>query len=188
MIKYIRSLLSSSSPDAYKELNRLYEVNKEPFIGYILKRYSVDKDTVIDIYQESFIVLYQDIQSGKLQNLRSATLKTYLFSIGKNKVLKYLDKQNRSQDILENDFLYFIQMEDSSLDEEKQDIIRETVHSMDSLCKQVLTLFYWEEFSMHKIAQEMNYKSEQAAKNRKHICMTKLKKILEEIFRQKGLI
>lgn len=152
------------------------------FIAFIRRNFSVDDDEIVDIYQESFIALYENIRNGKLEHL-SASLKTYLFSIGRNKILNRQRVSSRVE-ALKND--YFANEDDGwGL---RQEITYNMVREMTEPCNTVLTLFYWERKSMEDIAGAMNYASAQVAKNRKSICMNKLRTILTERFRTEGLL
>ena len=71
-----------------KEIENLYELYKPPFILFAISNYPISKDTAIDIYQESFTAMYQNIRSGKYTE-RNVSLKTYLFEIGKHHIFKY---------------------------------------------------------------------------------------------------
>ena len=87
---------SKSSSDSANEVLRVFHLYKKQFISYMLKNHSIDEETLEDIYQESFLVLYQDIRSGKLQDVKLTSLKSYLFRVGINKTLKYFEQQRKS--------------------------------------------------------------------------------------------
>jgi len=189
MLKPLRNLFKSSRSDSEKEITRLYNLYKEPFISYILKNNKIDEETVSDIYHESFLILFRDIKSGKIENLYSASLKTYLFSIGKKKTLKYFEKQKRLSITAEDELYKFMNDSDDSPEWlAQQKIARELVSQMEDLCKRILMHYYWDKKSMREIAEHMNYKDEQGAKNRKLICMRKLKIQLKDRFRKEGWI
>ena len=79
------------------DLNKLakwYETNKEPFIRFMLKRYStLGPDDAEDLYQESIMALHQNICTNQLTELK-CSLSTYLIKIGINKANNLL-KQNQ---------------------------------------------------------------------------------------------
>ena len=83
-----------------KEIENLYELYKQPFILFAISNYPISKDTAIDIYQESFTAMYQNIRSGKYTE-RNVSLKTYLFEIGKHHIFKYINKEQKENDILQ---------------------------------------------------------------------------------------
>jgi len=141
------------------------------------KRYAVDEDVISDIYQESFIALYDNIKEGRLNHLTSS-LKTYLFRVGINRICKYQEKGKNMERFEKYDIHTF---EDYPVDEwiEMQEKVYEIVNKLEEPCNTVLSLFYWKHKNMQEIAGIMNYKNEQVAKNRKSLCLKTLKGILK---------
>jgi RNA polymerase sigma factor (sigma-70 family) len=154
---------------------------------FVLKRFSIDRDTIEDIYQESFIALYENIRQGKYLK-SSSSLQSYLFAIGKHKLLNYLRDNNREMvDISGNIIPLEIQYESEDW-KRKQEIVYQSVSKMQEPCNRILSLFYYDQKSMAEIARTFNYKNEQVAKNRKHICISKLKATLMTLLKQEDLI
>ena len=60
--EFIREI-AQGNKDAF---TALYTQHRSEFIGYMRKRYKGDPDTIVDLYQESCIVLYDRICSGKV--------------------------------------------------------------------------------------------------------------------------
>lgn len=158
-----------------KEIARLYELYKTPFIQFLLKYYALDEQTAADIYQESFTALCQNIRAGRYKE-ENASLRTYLFKIGKNRTCDWLRK-NRLQAPEDMQNLLSEWIEDNNSEQEwhqAQDIARLLVQEADDGCREVLTLYYWERLKMSEIALRMNYQSEQVAKNKKSSCLRRL--------------
>lgn len=158
-----------------KEIARLYELYKTPFIRFLLKNYTLDELTAEDIYQESFNALCQNIREGSYQE-ENASLRTYLFKIGKNKACDRLRK-NRLQEPedMQNLLSEWIEENDDEKEwHQAQDIARLLVQEADDGCREVLTLYYWDRLRMSEIALRMNYQSEQVAKNKKSSCLRRL--------------
>lgn len=141
-----------------KEIENLYELYKPPFILFAISNYPISKDTAIDIYQESFTAMYQNIRSGKYTE-RNVSLKTYLFEIGKHHIFKYINKEQK-----ENDILQMLASEWNVRQfppeewNEAQKIVSELLEEADTDCNKVLILYYWERRKMEEIARYMNYK------------------------------
>ncbi|MBQ0768811.1 MAG: sigma-70 family RNA polymerase sigma factor, partial [Bizionia sp.] len=70
--------LQKGSEIIYKTI---YENNRAKFIHFA-RRYNLDDDDIIDVYQDAYIAFYNNVMSGKLQFL-SSSISTYIFSIGK---------------------------------------------------------------------------------------------------------
>lgn len=77
------------SKDGIEELYRLYRVR---FMGYMQKRYQLGEEEISDIYHDSFLLMIDNIRTGKYQQ-QDASLFTYLLGIGKNRVLKKFQKE-----------------------------------------------------------------------------------------------
>jgi RNA polymerase sigma factor (sigma-70 family) len=165
----------------------LYDKYKTLFIKFALKNFAVDHDTAEDIYQESFIALYENMEKGKCTE-PSVSIQTYLFAIGKNKLLNHLrDNTRETVDISENILPPDISGEPEEW-KRKQEIVYRTVCEMPEPCSRILTLFYYDRKSMAEIAHTFNYKNEQVAKNRKYLCIGKLKEILIPQLKKEDLI
>jgi RNA polymerase sigma-70 factor (ECF subfamily) len=138
-----------------------------------------------DAYQDAFLAVYQNIRDGKLTTL-TVTFKTYLFSIGKNKIVdKFRKMQNEIELIPLFSTIYY---EAESIDEKKQMLVYRSVTQMGDPCKTILYSFYYEEKSMNDIAKTFNYSSSDVAKQQKSRCMKKIATIINEQFKQEKLI
>lgn len=167
-------------------ISKLYDIYCHEFISFACGSFSVSRDTATDIYQESFIALYQNIQSGKLTNF-SVSLKSYLFHIGKHKLMNHHRNLSTHRHEEIGDLHFNIAHCESQDWLRKQEITYEAVLQMNEPCSTVLKLYYWEKQSMAEIARRMEYKSEQVATNRKSLCIKKLKQYLITLFKSEGL-
>lgn len=165
-----------------------------------------DDDTLLDIYQEAFITLWQKIEmhkiyveDGVLKNVNgkpfTSSLLTYFMSIAKLKNLE-----------ISRDKLFCIELEEeikhtkkrfenidfdpcSMLYEEPSnimcDIIAECISVMSERCNQILTKFYYEEKSLDDILMEVpSFSSKNALKTHKYKCMETLRKNAQDWYRR----
>ena len=175
-------MLDGFRSDNGSHVARLYDMYRGEFVAFARKHFSLGEDDAVEVYQESFIALYENAKNGKLESL-SVSLKTYLFRIARNKILnRRRDAAGKSESLTDN-----IVVEDSDW-EQRQKITYDMVKKMEEPCNKVLTLYYWERRSMEYIAGAMNYASAQVAKNRKSVCMRKLKEVLTRRFTAEGLM
>lgn len=168
------------------EISRLYLLYRESFIAFAKKYFDCDSDTAADVYQDSFLVLYQNIADGRITQ-GSNSLKTYLFQIGKFQILNC---HRKTKDLQRVALWEGICDAETTPTEERirmNQITFDLVAAMEVPCQSVLSLYYWEQKSMAQIAQAMNYKNEQVAKNRKSLCMKKLKALLHCKLKEEGL-
>lgn len=165
-----------------KSMEQLYTLYRGRFIGYIQKRYQLEKEMVSDIYHDSFLLMMDNIRTGKYQK-QDASLLTYLLGIGKNLVLKKLRKKNErplvagwiSELLPDTDW--------KSALEEAGRLIGEG----ETVCNQILQLFYWEKLSMSDIAERLGYQSAEVAKSKKNSCMRRFSFELKRRLESKGI-
>lgn len=165
-----------------KSMEQLYTLYRGRFIGYIQKRYQLEEEMVSDIYHDSFLLMMDNIRTGKYQK-QDASLLTYLLGIGKNLVLKKLRKKNErplvagwiSELLPDTDW--------KSALEEAGRLIGEG----ETVCNQILQLFYWEKLSMSDIAERLGYQSAEVAKSKKNSCMRRFSFELKRRLESKGI-
>lgn len=161
----------------------LYKLYRNEFIVWAMSTFKVKEDQAKDAFQEAILDFHQNVISGHLSELTS-TIKTYLFQIGKHKVLNIQKKEGR---MTYHEALHLIEGGEvrAFMEEENfaytQEQISKAIEKLPEDCQQVLKLFYFSEYDMESIAREMNYKNADTAKSKKSLCMknlmTELKKI-----------
>ena len=160
-----------------KIINEFYAANKGAFLNHFRNTYGKDDDYLLDLYQDAITALWENIQKGKLRNMTS-TLSTYLFAVGKYKMMandrKF--KEMTTELDLQNLDLVDSDAEEMEEKEEKERKIDEVVSKMTYPCSDILRMHYWEKLSGEEIAHQMNYASTDAVKTQKYKCMQKLKK------------
>ena len=163
-----------------KALKQVYEDNRSKFISFA-KRYNLPEEDVIDIYQDAFIVLHNNLVNGKLQTLTSS-IATYLFGIGKRLIYERMrtNKKNVSfedqMEVLPEQAAEVINFDsiDNELNEEQQ-LMKIHFDTLGEKCREILTLFYYRGFSIQDILNNTNYTSENVIKSTKSRCMKSLK-------------
>jgi RNA polymerase sigma-70 factor (ECF subfamily) len=183
--------LYSGREEVYIEIYRKY---RDSFIRWTARNYSSDSDTASDCFQDAVIILLNNVKSGKLTRLDS-DLKTYLFSVGKNILLKKYSLRKHETGLEE------VLGENISIDAEwkggvtgpgdsdeqqdrKQrliDKIAELAVTMNEPCRSILKHYYYENLSMEKIAEIMNYKNADTVKSQKVRCMKYLENSLDKL-------
>ncbi len=120
------------------------------------------------------MIVYEKITSRKLTVLESS-LKTYLFAVSKNLILKSLRRREVAQAALAEREKLSPQEEA----EERAEFRRETVHTivagLPDPCKSILQLYYYQQLPLRTIADQLGYKSEDVAKVQKNRCMKSLR-------------
>ena len=161
----------------------LYKLYRDEFIVWSKSTYKATEEQAKDAFQEAILDFHQNVISGHLTEL-SSTIKTYLFQIGKHKLLNIQKKESR---MTYHDAIHLIDVGEVNhyMEEENrvysQEQISQTIEKLPDDCQKVLKLFYFNEYDMDSIAREMDYKNADTAKSKKSVCMKNLMKELKKI-------
>jgi len=169
--------LKEGSEIIYKTI---YENNRVKFIHFA-RRYNLEDDDIIDVYQDAYIAFYNNVMSGKLQFLTSS-ITTYIFSIGKFMIFDRLKKKNKMKTVdfdlslLQKDAILVdsIEIETEALTTE-QDLLKKHFKTLGKQCQELLTLFYYRGFTIKEILKEGDYNTENVVKSAKSRCMKTLR-------------
>ncbi len=178
-----KSLLEGLKAGNNKVLKSIYLDHKEAFLNYV-RRYGLERHEAVDIYQDAILALRENVATGRLVELKS-TLKTYLFSIGKYLVFDYLRANKKMTPVdfkaIENDYFsegFEILFKEESNPKEEQ--LERAFSTLGSKCKAILTLFYYQGYSIEEIANILDYNNKDVAKSQKSRCLRTLKDILND--------
>lgn len=134
-----------------------------------------------DLYQESFITVWENLKTNKFIPKNETALQGYLYQIAKNKWMDVL-RSNRFKktNTLTNETLVFLKEEPiENFEEENSEKLKKAMDAFKNLgqpCKQLLTNFYYEKKSLRVIASELQLE-EASVRNKKYRCMEKLRSI-----------
>ena len=155
------------------KFNKFISENRERTLIFLKSRYSeLSEDDIKDVYQESSLALYLNIESGKLSELTSS-LYTYFLRICINQSLKVIRSSGRtpetSFDITQNSKISESKLNDiiiaspispkaskspeqELMVEEMKTLVNSALNEMAEKCKQLLRSYYYEELSWMNIA------------------------------------
>jgi len=158
-------------------LEHVYVKYRAEFIEWLGSAYNVNINDAKEIYQQSIMVFYENIVNGKLDEM-SSNIRTYLFSIGKNKHAELTRYWNKNIDNVE------LNISDHS---EESDLLNDLISlseselmKMGSPCKELLQLYYYHKKNMSEIAEILGYLNDHTARNKKYRCLGQLKEMVEE--------
>lgn len=117
------------------------------------------------------------MKAGKTTDLQSS-LKTYLFGIAQNLILKVHRKEeinNRHETRLSEHWLFQSQPA-ASLDYLLSQTTR-IMHQLKEPCRSIIRSFYMESMSLDEIAEQMEYRSAAVVKSQKSRCVKKMKEL-----------
>ncbi|UBD64075.1 hypothetical protein K6V25_14130 [Bacteroides salyersiae] len=165
----------------------------------------VDDSYKMEIFQESFIKLWENIENKKIYTedgvLKgkdgtpfTSSLTTYFMGIARLKYLEWarenirvynpedIEKSVHASGTKDDDF--YADMLYNRNDNIMLDIVADCIAHMSERCSQVLTMFYYQEKNLDAILMELQgtYNSKDALKTEKYKCMEKLRRSATEIY------
>lgn len=149
---------------------------RRPFAIFVMKYSNVDEEEADQLYQESIVILHQNIREGKLLSPLKSSLRTYLFGIGKNLCRKRyrsnLTFPEQIPDLPENP------IDDAHHRLHCADLVKRLLEKIDSNCRQFLTLVFIEEKPAKEVCQIMQIPSPEAFRKRKFDCLRRMRSLL----------
>lgn len=146
-----------------------------------------------DIFQDSIIVLYENITNRDFELASNTSLQTYLNSVCRNQLLKKIGNnntielnENKELDDDNDDSIGFNPLITDSLDEfedatEQQfNAIEKALLKMKAAgghCYELLTLFWYHRKSMNELTDIFGYTNSANTKNQKAKCQKRLEKL-----------
>ena len=179
-------ILESIKRGDQKVLEQLYNDNRQPFLVWASQLYQCEAEDAIEIYQKAYTILYLNVRNEKLIKLTSS-VKTYLFSIGKNLFReKFRDKHNRlvNLDDVSNTNAITTQVDTNILDDyqdtHQKELVRHLLNKIGDPCKKLLELMFIQGYSAEAVVREMEYSDERVVRKRKSLCLKKLREMVAE--------
>ncbi len=164
-------------------LLELYNQNRTMITSYITKN-SGTTDDAQDILHDSLIVLWKNIRDPKFE--LSSKPSTYLMGVAKNLWLKKLDKAKRTSTA----DITGLEVSEAPLSIHQLDV-KKAMLALDEIgetCKNLLSMFYFDKFSMQEIATQLNYANTDTAKAKKHQCFKRLSEIIKSRYKITDLL
>ena len=150
-------------------------------VSNFIRTNSGNNEDAEDFFQEAVVVFIDLVRKDKFRG--DSSIKTFLYAISRN--LWYNELKKRSRAVFrETEYYENTEKETKAIQGSitENEVRRQVLTFLDNLgdnCKKILVLFYYEEKSMRDIFREMNYESEQVARNMKYKCMKKLHELLD---------
>ena len=175
-------------PQTQQQLNEFATKQWNKTLAFLQGHFSLSRIDCEDIFQESFIILYQNYIDGKLGNM-TASLSTYFNAICRNKALQKIRESaseiniideypNSMKDEFEDeriDKLLALEDDSESVEIRKEAWGCEIVRELPDPCDKILWGFYRDGFSMKTLAEMYNYKNEGSVKVTKPRCSEKFR-------------
>ncbi len=180
------------------KFNKFISENKERTLFFLKSKYSeLSVDDIEDVYQESSLALYKNIQTNKLTEL-SSSLYTYFLKICINQSMKAISKQGKhiivgindtdikqkntvSLSKVENVIRVCSESESSDVLERKTKLVHCILDAMTPQCKKLLWSFYAEDLNWATIAQQNGLSNANSAKSTANRCRNSFKEKYNEL-------
>ena len=180
------------------KFNKFISENRERTLFYLKSKYSeLSEDDIEDVYQESSLALYKNIETNKLTEL-SSSLYTYFLKICINQSMKAISRQGKhltlginETDVKQKNMISISKVENVirvSSDCESSDVVErkaKLVHSildvMTPQCKKLLWSFYAEDMNWTTIAQQNGLSNANSAKSTANRCRNSFKEKYNEL-------
>lgn len=158
----------------------IYQSHYRMMENYVMN-HGGDEDDAADLVQEVLVVFIEMVQKERFRG--ESSVKSFLYTITKNLWISELRKRETEvkhkedfemgQDTFEEDISQFMTYK------EAQKSILVLFDSLGVGCKQVLTLFYYENLSAKEIVERTGYENEQNVRNRKYKCLKELTDLVQ---------
>lgn len=169
-------ILAKLKDGDYSMLKQLYREYRPDFIQEAFRKFSLDENDAAEIFQDSIMILYENISSGRLKQL-VVPLKNYLFGIGRNKMLETKRRKGKIVSLIESNSSPL--MEDGN---KVEDLMNMKLHTLKHVmiqigdsCRKLLELFYFHRYNMEVIAEKLGHKNADTTKNLKYKCLQRLR-------------
>lgn len=166
--------------------NEVLSVLYKKYYNIVLKfivNNSGTQEAAQDIYQETIIVLYENVQKPNFE--LNCQLQTYIYSIAKRLWLKQLKKNSKTflfKEDDENDLVDVSEEITEHLNKETDlNKMSQSLVELGEPCATLIKDFYIQKLSMDEIAEKFGYTNSDNAKNQKYKCLQRLKKCFFEI-------
>lgn len=165
--------------------NEVLSVLYKKYYNIVLKfivNNSGTQEAAQDIYQETIIVLYENVQKPGFE--LNCQLQTYIYSIAKRLWLKQLKKNSKTflfKEDDENDLVDVSEEITEHLNKESDlNKMNQSLVELGEPCATLIKDFYIQKLSMDEIAEKFGYTNADNAKNQKYKCLQRLKKYFFE--------
>lgn len=186
-----------------------YNACKKYFMSSYKTVFSIE-DIKEDVFQQSFVKLWTEIETRRIfldeneniqrrdrrGNIRNLTcnLKTFLIDIAKNDYREWLKNDRLDHEDKFESFAHMVEVRlavtlDESSESLQEQIVANCVFDLPPRCKEILTMFYYDNMSLDEILQVRGEKntSKNGLKSGKYKCMETLKGKVKEMYNKYNL-
>lgn len=157
-------------------LEFLYKKHYRMIVRLVMKN-SGTEDEAKDIFQEALFTFWRKVIQDNL--ILTSKISTYLYSICLNLWRKELDRKKRfSSEEKDTSFIENID------EEERVNAIQKCISELGETCQKVLTMYYFDGFSMKEVADKLGFANADTAKTKKYKCKQELDKLVKTKYKE----
>lgn len=178
----LRDFIVSLRENREEKLKEIYDQYREEFLKWAQQKSNLGEDDILDVFQDAVIILYKKVVSGALTTL-TASIKTYLFGIAKNRLQKqyaikskYLLEQEQVGPVIPKSFQNPIYQKIN--DQHIEATLAQALEQLGERCKELLRFSFYDNYALEAIAMRMNYKNSQVVSAQIYKCLQRLKKLV----------
>ena len=164
-------------------LKEIYQLYRNEFLHWAVRNHDCTMEEAKEVFQQTIVIFYENIVFGKVTEI-NVQMKTYIFGIGKNKLLEHLRRRTRMGEKVGDDRVESSDIYNGIYDESYESRLSQIEQCLQQIgdpCKSILQYYYYHKKSMQDIAELLDYKNSETVKNLKYKCLMRLKKIFLSI-------
>lgn len=168
-------LIYELEEDFEKGIISVYKVLRGGFFAFA-SSFSNNDSLIAQCYHDA-IIAFIEMWNKEKYDSHKGQLNTLIYTIGKNQLLKKLNKKSLEPHFIQNIYGLSCELDDIE-DSELIQSLRKAIDQLGSKCQDVIKLFYYYNYSNEAIMQRLNYKNENTVKAHKSRCLKKLKDLV----------
>lgn len=172
----INALLYRCQTVGMEAIVEIYELYRDEFLHYS-KQFTPNRELTLNAYHDAVIIFYEKLINKKFQ-IEKSHPKTYLFAIARYKLFDALKKQSTIITLEDLELTEAVVSDFSESEPTENDrLLQKALQQLGKKCREILTLFYYHEYSPKAIMERMNYDNINVVYSHKSRCLKQLKQI-----------
>ncbi len=155
----------------------LYDYMKPQILKFISQNNGT-KEEAKDILQDAIVTVYTIVRRGDFQE--KSTLTTFTYAVAKNLWMNKLKRKKVESKYAQAQIDQPISIDEvpAYYDFERRSIVEQLFGQLGADCKKILTLVYYQNYSMKELVNILHFDNEQVVRNKKYKCMKRLKAMI----------
>lgn len=158
-------------------LRKAYLEHRSAFLRWASSLTHAPQPDLLDLYQDTLVVFFQNLTADKIQHLNDGAA-PYLFGIGKKLILAR--RMRTWREVSFNPAEHFLQSLDLPETEPNEwaSIFKRAIGQLGSTCQQIIEWFYYRDFSIEVIREQLGYSSDEVVRVTKSRCLKKMRELV----------